>query len=70
MDRSKSWYVSKMYSLGIYEIKQQGYYTFIPGIQWGGAIPEEFGDLRDLLQLDNGLALRNLKAQHHCLKHI
>ena len=52
-----------MYSLGIYKIKQHGDYILIPDLQAGGAVQEEFGGERYLLQLDNVLELKNLKAQ-------
>ena len=46
-----------IHSIGIYEIKQQGDYILIQVVQ------EEFGHERDLLQLQNGLKLKNSKPQ-------
>ena len=46
-----------IHSIGIYEIKQQGDYISIQVVQ------EEFGQERDLLQLQNGLKLKNSKPQ-------
>ena len=49
--------------LGIYETKQQGDYILIAVLQAVGAVEEEFGHERDLLQLQNGLKLKNSKPQ-------
>ena len=53
----------EVHSLGIYKIKQQGDYIFIQDLQAEGAVQEEFRDKRYLLQLDNVLELKDLKAQ-------
>ena len=49
--------------LGIYEIKQQGDYILIPVLEAFGAVQEEFGHERDLVELQNGLKLKNSKLQ-------
>ena len=49
--------------LGINEIKEQGDYILIPFLQAVGAVQEEFGHECDLLQLQNGLRLKNSKLQ-------
>ena len=46
-----------IHSIGIYEIKQQGDYILIQVVQ------EEFGHEHNLLQLQNGLKLKNSKPQ-------
>ena len=46
---------TEMHSNDIYKTEQQKYYILIPDLQAGRPIQVEFGDKRDLLQLDNGL---------------
>ena len=51
----------EMNTLGVHEIKQQGTYILIRSLHVGGAIQQEFGRTRGIVQLDNGLVIRHVK---------
>ena len=51
-----------MDTLGVHEIKQQGTYILIPSLHIGGAIQQEFGLTRGIVQLDNGLVIRQVEV--------
>ena len=50
-----------MNTLGIHEVKKQGPYILVPSLHVGGAIQEEFGPMREIFQLDNGLVIRHVE---------
>ena len=52
----------EMNTLGICEIQQQGSYILIPSLHASGAIQEEFGPTRGIMQFDNGLVIRHVEA--------
>ena len=52
----------EMNTLGVHEIKQQGTYILIPSLHVGGAIQQEFGPTRGIVQLDNGLVIRHVEV--------
>ena len=51
----------EMNTLGVHEIKQQGTYILIRSLHVGGAMQQEFGRTRGIVQLDNGLVIRHVK---------
>ena len=50
-----------MHNLKVHEIQQQGQYVLIPTLHVGGAVQEHYGLDKEILQLDNGLVIRNIK---------
>ena len=51
-----------MVSLGRHTIQRQGNYFLIPSLHVGGATQREFGLDKGVIQLDNGLVIRNVKS--------
>ena len=52
----------EMNILGIHKIQQQESYILIPSLHVGGAIQEEFGPTRGIVQLENGLVIRDVEV--------
>ena len=50
----------EMNTLGVHEIKQQGTYILLRSLHVGGAIQQEFGRARGIVQLDNDLVIRHV----------
>ena len=51
-----------MNNLGIHEMQQKGSYIPIPFLHVGGAIQEECGPTREIVQLDNGFIIRHAEV--------
>ena len=54
--------LQEMNTLGVHEIKQQGTYILTPSLHVGGAIQQESGSTRGIVQLDNGLVIRHVEV--------
>ena len=54
--------LQEMNTLGVHEIKQQGTYILTPTLHVGGAIQQESGSTRGIVQLDNGLVIRHVEV--------
>ena len=50
-----------MNTLGVHEIKQQGTYILIRSLHVGGAIQQDFGRTRGIVQLDNDFFIKHVK---------
>ena len=59
--------LQEMNTLGVHEIKQQGAYILTPSLHVGGAIQQEFGSTRGIVQLHNGLVIRHVEVMRNFL---
>lgn len=57
-----------MNNLGIHEMQQKGSYIPIPFLHVGGAIQEECGPTREIVQLDNGFIIRHAEVMKSFLQ--